>query len=86
MIEQDYPHIQRTDRPDDVIGHPDVDAVVIATLPSTHYAFAHRALENGKEVFVELDKYFEDQRHQTVKIDREDFHYLKDYIKMLEEK
>lgn len=53
MMEGDYPRIQRTDRPDDVIGHPDVDAVVIATLPSTHYTFARRALQNGKDVFVE---------------------------------
>jgi predicted dehydrogenase len=38
---------------DDLLGDPDLDAVVIATPVSTHAALALRALEAGKHVFVE---------------------------------
>ena len=37
----------------EVIRHPEVDAVVIATPVSTHHPFAKSALENGKHVLVE---------------------------------
>lgn len=52
-IEQDDPAVRRTTAPEEVIADPEVDAVVIATLPATHYALASRALEVGKDVFVE---------------------------------
>jgi predicted dehydrogenase len=37
----------------EVLKHPEVDAVVIATPVSTHHPFAKLALENGKHVLVE---------------------------------
>lgn len=42
-----------TDDPGRLIAASDVDAVVIATLPGTHYQLAAQALEAGKDVFVE---------------------------------
>ncbi|MFH1007803.1 MAG: Gfo/Idh/MocA family oxidoreductase [Candidatus Latescibacterota bacterium] len=52
-IGQNFPAIRTTAVPDEVISDPEVDAVVIATLPVTHYALAAQALEAGKDVFVE---------------------------------
>ena len=52
-IGRDYPSIRTTTIPEEVIADPEVDAVVIATLPVTHYALASQALEAGKDVFVE---------------------------------
>lgn len=37
----------------DAFGRPDVGAVVIATIPSSHYRIAKLALESGKHVLVE---------------------------------
>ncbi|MBD3349176.1 MAG: gfo/Idh/MocA family oxidoreductase [Candidatus Eisenbacteria bacterium] len=39
--------------PDEVIESPEVEAVVIATPASSHYELAVRAMEAGKDVFVE---------------------------------
>src|SRR5262245_22887006 len=36
-----------------VLENPDIDAVVISTPASTHFEMAYRALEAGKDVFVE---------------------------------
>ncbi|PWT90469.1 MAG: oxidoreductase [Blastocatellia bacterium] len=36
-----------------VLEDDDVDAIIVATPASTHYAIAHQALEKGKDVFVE---------------------------------
>jgi len=47
-----YPKVRWTDDPQEVLS-ADLDAVVIATPPSTHYALAKEALEAGKDVFVE---------------------------------
>ncbi|MCD6334010.1 MAG: Gfo/Idh/MocA family oxidoreductase [Candidatus Latescibacteria bacterium] len=52
-IGRDYPAIRTTTAPEEVIADPEVDAVVIATLPVTHYVLAAQALEAGKDVFVE---------------------------------
>ena len=52
-IAQRYPSIDVTDDYDQVLRDPAVDAVLIATPVSTHYALAHAALEAGKHVFVE---------------------------------
>jgi predicted dehydrogenase len=37
----------------DLLTHPEIDAIVIATPASTHCAFAKKAIENGKHVLVE---------------------------------
>jgi predicted dehydrogenase len=42
-----------TDSFDDLLGDPELEAVVIATPVPTHYALAKQALEAGKHVFVE---------------------------------
>jgi predicted dehydrogenase len=38
---------------DDVFYDPEVDAVIIATPPATHYELAKKALENEKDVLIE---------------------------------
>jgi predicted dehydrogenase len=48
-----YPAVERVMSYDDVLDDPDVQATVIATPVSTHYALARAALRSGKHVFVE---------------------------------
>jgi predicted dehydrogenase len=48
-----YPAVPTTGDLDQVLGDPDVDAVVVATPISTHFPIAKAALEAGKHVFVE---------------------------------
>jgi predicted dehydrogenase len=48
-----YPGVRRTTRVEDLFGDADIDAVVLATSVSTHYALAKSAIEAGKHVFVE---------------------------------
>ncbi|MEW5984267.1 MAG: Gfo/Idh/MocA family oxidoreductase [Acidobacteriota bacterium] len=48
-----YPGIQVTADPDELIGSPIVDAVVVATPVSTHYLLANAALQAGKHVLIE---------------------------------
>jgi predicted dehydrogenase len=48
-----YPSVTPTKSLDDVIGDPEVDAVLIATPISSHHALAMQALRAGKHVFVE---------------------------------
>src|SRR5919106_404506 len=47
-----YPGIEYTRRADEVLSHPDVDAVAIVTPVCTHYALAKQALDAGKHVMV----------------------------------
>lgn len=47
-----YPRVKGFQNPDELLAS-DVDAVVIATPISTHYALARQALECGKHVLVE---------------------------------
>ncbi len=49
---ENHPEIQLTGSIDDVLSS-DVDAVVIATPPVSHFEIASRALSAGKDVFVE---------------------------------
>lgn len=48
-----FPDARLTTDPAPVFGDPTVDAVVIATPTSTHFALAKAALERGKHVLVE---------------------------------
>jgi predicted dehydrogenase len=48
-----YPSVRATADFDEVLADPSVDAVAIATPPSTHYPLVKRALEAGKHVLVE---------------------------------
>ena len=48
-----YPAVGRTMDFDDVLSDESVDAVAIATPVSTHFPLAKRALEAGKNIFVE---------------------------------
>jgi predicted dehydrogenase len=52
-IENLYPSIITTTSADDIIYNKEIDAVIIATPPNTHYLLAKKALENKKHVFVE---------------------------------
>jgi predicted dehydrogenase len=48
-----YPEAKRTESFDEMLGDPDLDAVVIATPVPTHYELARSALAAGKHVLVE---------------------------------
>ena len=48
-----YPNARTTADFDDLLGDPELDAVVIATPVPTHYELARRALAARKHVFVE---------------------------------
>lgn len=48
-----YPGARTSDSFDELLADPSLDAVAIATPPSTHYPLAKRALEAGKNVLVE---------------------------------
>jgi len=48
-----YPAVKTTDKVEDALSDPTIDAVVIATPVATHYDLAMRALEVGKHIFVE---------------------------------
>ena len=48
-----YPRARSTTDFDELLGDPELDAVVVATPAVTHYELAKRALEAGKHVLVE---------------------------------
>ena len=48
-----YPQARWADTFEEMLGDPELDAVVIATPVPTHYELAKAALEAGKHVFVE---------------------------------
>ena len=47
------PHITTTDRYEDLLENPDVDAIVVATETPLHFEMARAALLSDKHVFVE---------------------------------
>jgi len=53
QVAQHFPGLQVGNDPQQVLDDPKVDAVVIATPTTTHYALARAALEHGKHVLVE---------------------------------
>lgn len=52
-VRQVYPHVSITQNAEDIFRNPQIQAVLIATPVSIHYALARRALEAGKHVWVE---------------------------------
>jgi predicted dehydrogenase len=52
-LEGSFPSVEFTSDYSLVLDSPDVDAVVIATQPTSHFTLAKQALEKGKHVFVE---------------------------------
>lgn len=53
VMERLYPGLRTVAQAEEVLHAPDVDAVVIATPISTHFALAREALRSGKHVLVE---------------------------------
>ena len=51
--EKDHPGIKGFRSVEDVYNDPDVDLIVISTVPGTHYSMCKAALEAGKHVVVE---------------------------------
>jgi predicted dehydrogenase len=52
-VQQLFPYVEVVSEADDIIGNPDIDAVVIATPVGTHYPLARQALHAGKHILVE---------------------------------
>ena len=52
-ISKDFPNVELTKNPDDILGNPDIDAVAIATPVCSHFNLAREALMNGKHVLIE---------------------------------
>lgn len=52
-VTQQHPQVPTTSRLEDVLSHPDIDGVVIATQTPQHFEMAKAALKAGKHVFVE---------------------------------
>ncbi len=52
-ISASFPGINWTRDPAEVIGDPSLDAIVIATPPASHYELAAKAIDAGKDVFIE---------------------------------
>ena len=52
-VHQNFPGIPTSASLSEVLGRPDIDGVVIATPPATHFALAIKALEAGKHVWIE---------------------------------
>lgn len=53
QLEKQYPGLQTSQAWEAIAQDPNIDAVVIATPTTTHYAIAKQALMHGKHVFVE---------------------------------
>lgn len=52
-VRKSYPNIKVTSDSNELIKDPDIDVVAIATPVFTHYELAKKALNEGKNVFVE---------------------------------
>lgn len=53
VIQERYPGVETYTQVEEVLQHPNITAVVIATPASTHANLTFRSLEAGKDVFVE---------------------------------
>ena len=52
-IKSTYPKVNTTKNFDDLLNNDEIDAIAIATFPSTHYPLGKKVLESGKSVFIE---------------------------------
>jgi len=52
-LSPDYPRVKFTERYTEIIGDPELDAVVISTPPASHFELSRSAILSGKDVFVE---------------------------------
>lgn len=53
LINKTFPSIETVADGDEIINHPQIEAVVVATPVFTHYALAKKALLAGKHVLIE---------------------------------
>jgi predicted dehydrogenase len=53
LAHKHYPFIPKLTNIDDLISNPEIDCIVIATNPTSHYTIALNALKNHKHVLVE---------------------------------
>jgi predicted dehydrogenase len=53
QVQRNYPSLEVTTDPFDILRSPKIDAVAVITPVWTHYELAKAALEHGKHVFVE---------------------------------
>ena len=53
IISQNYPSIETFADANEIINHPNIDAVIIATPVFTHFPLAEKALLKGKHVLIE---------------------------------
>ncbi len=64
-----YPEIKFTPNPQEIIDNPNLDAVVIATPPASHFGLCKAAMLAGKDVFVEKPLVLEtDQGRELVEL------------------
>lgn len=61
-----YPGVSVTAEFNDLIKNPDIDAVMIATPVSTHYALAKSCLEAGKDVLIEKPMTYSSQEGEAL--------------------
>lgn len=52
-LSERYPGLRTTSNPDELLGDEAIDALIIATPAEHHYEIAARALELGKDLFIE---------------------------------
>lgn len=53
IVKRNYPAVNVSTSPDEILKDPSIDAVVIATPVFSHYPLARKALQNGKHVLLE---------------------------------
>ncbi|MGH7197552.1 MAG: Gfo/Idh/MocA family protein, partial [Candidatus Omnitrophota bacterium] len=53
LIPELAPGARFTTKADEIFGDPAIQAVVVATPPATHFELGKKALEAGKDLFVE---------------------------------
>ena len=53
FVSKRYPHIRVVSEMDELIGDPNIDAIVVATPVPTHYDVGRRVLEAGKHAMIE---------------------------------